>query len=562
MTQNDEAIDAIGQLDHERANEYLVFGPPGTGKSTHLTRQIQRAAARFGDEAVLCTSFSRAAAAELVSRDLPIPKNAVGTLHAHCYRALGNPDIAEANVDEWNREQPNLAISGQRAGGRMEGEESKLDDDSETEKMGDLLLGELCRYRARRTPRAAWPVRLLEFEKRWRAYKDEYDLFDFTDLIETCLRDVRIAPGRPSVIFADESQDFTRLEFDLVRRWGQNAEYFVCAGDDDQTIFSFSGASPDAMLDNDLPESHKIVLKQSYRVPRAVQAAAEKVIKTVGRRQTKEYRPRDEEGSVGRLFEGTWRNPDALLIDAEKHLAEGRTVMFLASCAYMLHPLCRALRAAGIPFANRYRISNGNWNPLRRDARGSAANRVMSLLAAHPGADSGKVAWNIGEIALWSEWMEAKGALKRGAKKRLTDSDHGRVAYMEDLIEIFEEKALDELIGAMEGSVDALLGWWRSRLSVSCRPRAEFALAMAARGGIEALCAEPMVTVGTIHSVKGGQADVVYLIPDLSRSGWSEYERRGESRDSVTRLVYVGMTRARERLVWCPQVSPMAVTQQ
>ena len=34
-------------------------------------------------------------------------------------------------------------------------------------------------------------------------------------------------------------------------------------GDDDQTIFSFTGASPDAILDPDIPDDHKIILKQS-----------------------------------------------------------------------------------------------------------------------------------------------------------------------------------------------------------------------------------------------------------------------------------------------------------
>ncbi len=94
------ALDGIGAQDHSVTAEYRIFGPPGTGKTTNLTRQIRRAVERFGPDSVLVTSFSRTAAAELAGRDLPISPDRIGTLHSHCYRALGAPEIAEANVAE------------------------------------------------------------------------------------------------------------------------------------------------------------------------------------------------------------------------------------------------------------------------------------------------------------------------------------------------------------------------------------------------------------------------------------------------------------------------------
>jgi superfamily I DNA/RNA helicase len=71
---------------------------------------------------------------------------------------------------------------------------------------------------------------------------------------------------------------------------------------------------------------------------------------------------------------------------------------------------------------------------------------------------------------------------------------------------------------------------------------------------------QPRVVVGTIHSVKGGQADVVYLFPDLSQAGAAQYERSGAPHDSVIRLFYVGATRARETLYICQRETGMAVT--
>ena len=65
------------------------------------------------------------------------------------------------------------------------------------------------------------------------------------------------------------------MQLNLVRKWGDRAEYFIIAGDDDQTIYTFTGATPDAFLDPDIPDDHKIILKQSYRVPRAVHGLAD-----------------------------------------------------------------------------------------------------------------------------------------------------------------------------------------------------------------------------------------------------------------------------------------------
>ena len=71
---------------------------------------------------------------------------------------------------------------------------------------------------------------------------------------------------------------------------------------------------------------------------------------------------------------------------------------------------------------------------------------------------------------------------------------------------------------------------------------------------------DPRVVVGTIHSVKGGEADVVYLFPDLSRAGDAQYRVTGAPRDSVIRVFYVGATRARETLYICQPEGAMAIS--
>lgn len=551
-----DRVEQIADAGTADTREFRIFGPPGTGKTTNVSRQIRRAVERFGRESVLVTSFSRTAAAELAGRDLPISPDRIGTLHSHCYRALGAPEIAEANVEEWNRENPHLKITPVRKLGRIDGDESSEDDDQEME--GDRWLRDVNRYRGMMIQPEWWPVNLRAFEARWRQYKAAHGLLDFCDLIDTALRDVPFAPRHPSVIFADEAQDLNRMQLTLIRRWGERANYFILAADDDQAIMTFTGASPEAVLDPDIPDEHKIVLKQSYRVPRAVHAAADRLIRQVTRRQEKIYLPRPADG-VCTYASGAWRSPEYwILKTAMEHLERGQTVMFLASCSYLLRPVIQVLRKNGIPFHNPYRKANGFWNPLRVGRRGSAASRVLALLTAHPGIGEAHRLWTHGDLALWAEWVVSKGILKHGVKKRLQATDPEQPVSIETLDDLFEPGALDELLACFEGDQRTLLHWWQHRLTADVGKRAEFPAQIAASHGPRALVDPPRVIVGTIHSVKGGEADVVFLFPDLSQAGDAAYQRFGPPRDAVVRTFYVGMTRAREVLYIADRASAAA----
>jgi superfamily I DNA/RNA helicase len=97
-------------------------------------------------------------------------------------------------------------------------------------------------------------------------------------------------------------------------------------------------------------------------------------------------------------------------------------------------------------------------------------------------------------------------------------------------------------------------------MSAEYYARTQFPASVVAQRGLQTLIEDPHVVVGTIHSVKGGQADVVYLFPDLSRAGDGHYQRFGPDRDSIIRLFYVGATRARETLYVCEAAGPTALS--
>lgn len=241
----------------------------------------------------------------------------------------------------------------------------------------------------------------------------------------------------------------------------------------DQTIYSWCGATPEAVLDPEIPEDHKIILKQSYRVPRAVNAVANRLIHQVARRQEKAYLPRPEDGLFLRLSQGGYKSPEYwILKTATEHLERGQTVMFLASCAYMLQPVVAVLRKRGIPFHNQYRKANGFWNPLRHGRKGSSVNRILSLLVAHPEFGEGHHEWTHGDVKSWVECLYSKGLLRTGAKAMLEETDEAKPVTLHRLDEIFEPAAMESLLAAFEGDYRQLLGWWRQRVTATFHARA------------------------------------------------------------------------------------------
>ena len=149
--------------------------------------------------------------------------------------------------------------------------------------------------------------------------------------------------------------------------------------------------------------------------------------------------------------------------------------------------------------------------------------------------------------------------MKNSAAEVLRCADGRQATTLDDLATIFEPGALASLRTAFDGDCQSLLKWWRSRVAPGFQNRIQFPAAIAATLGPRALLEDPRVIVGTIHSVKGGEADVVYLFPDLSQAGDAQYRVAGSPRDSVIRVFYVGATRARETLYICQRETGMAI---
>jgi superfamily I DNA/RNA helicase len=311
-------------------------------------------------------------------------------------------------------------------------------------------------------------------------------------------------------------------------------------------IYSFKGCAPDAFLNPPLSDEAKVILEQSYRLPQAVLDYSQAWVQRLSVREPKAVRARDAEGEVTYNYGATWKYPEPLLPALDEALAQVRRVMVLTTCGYMLSPLLRALRDRGYPFHNPYVRHQTRWNPLGGGRGDASLLRLRAYLRPSPELWGEHCSmWRGVDLVQWAGILRAKGNLHRGMKKRLKDelAEDERILSIEELRHYLTDEALGH-------ALDLDLEWLLEAVEPARRKTLEYPCHVVAMRGAETLLHTPRIVVGTVHSVKGGEADTVFLFPDLSRAGMESY-LGAEGREAVIRTMYVGMTRARERLVLC-----------
>jgi DNA helicase-2/ATP-dependent DNA helicase PcrA len=533
-----------------------VWGPPGTGKTTYLAQRVRATVAEHGPDSLLLASFSTTSAKEIASRfasDGVAARPAdsmIGTLHSHAYRTLSHPSVAldPRILADWNTTvEPELKITPDtRRSGGSSGDSGSLGIAPELAHTGDELIGALDRLRAGMVDRDDWPANVRGFAERWEAWKREVGAVDYTDMIYMALQmalDGVAAPGRPSYLIVDEAQDMTPLEVALALAWGRLASKLVLGMDDDQAINRWRGGDPEPLLNlyGDGVSDH--VLDRSYRVPEAVRVVAEQWVRRLSHRRDKAYHSRLDD--AGFVVPGVaYHVPESLHSTAliDKVLVEtdaGRTVMIIASCNYMLERLIENLRERGVPFHNPFRPGEQRWNPLgapTREGAMSTSERIRRYLALT------ERDWTGADIQAWVELVKlADAGMVRGAKTAIAHFPPNDPVPYEQVAALFTDS--DALALATEPDPAFLeRALLKGKIDV-----ARYPLQLARNHGAAALDQKPQVVIGTIHSVKGAAADVVYVSPDISAAAAKNMSTRAGA-DEAIRLFYVAMTRAYEEL--------------
>ena len=532
--------------------QYRVIGPPGTGKTTYLVRQVERAVKAYGLMAVRVVSFTKAAA-KVVTGRLGVSDDHVGTLHHFGHLALQRHQtvrgIADtvAGVRAWNefcgRPEFVLKDTGASSADEITG------DMTPGTGVGDATFRAMNSIRSVHGSKCGEFMRPMEkaFWERWTQFKDKFNFVDFADMVEKTF-DLKLPfPGDPMCIFVDEAQDFTRIQWQLVRFWGEKASTFVTVGDPDQVLYGWCGVEVEDFYDP--PEAKEMVLSKSFRVPKAVHELAVGWIRQTPGRKDIQYEPTGEQGEIS-LGHPSMKETGKLSQEVFEASQDG-SVAVLVTARYMLDGLLNELKACGIPFHNPYRPAEKAWNPTQ-----SKAFDCVRALGRY--SEGGQLTWLDIELIcgfLDSEKCGFTHGFKAHVKSMAEGNDGDKPVFdgADGFVNGLGSWApRHTLMGIAIGDLD----WLREHCLDSKKNALVYPIAVATQGDINEV---PRVLVGNIHSVKGGEADCVFLCPDLSWSAFAAWEQCGREADEIRRVFYVGMTRARRSLRIMNAATRMAV---
>ena len=482
---------------------HKIFGPPGAGKTTYLLNRVeQELEAGVSSVRIGYFSFTRKAANE--ARDRAIAKfpnlNAktdfpyFRTLHSlafHCLAVKADMIMQPEHYREFAA-QVGIEIS------------VGTEDDVDLAKADNPILNEINLARIRGADlrqhynQSGLDIEWHHFEfveRSYRHYKRSKDLLDFTDLLEMVVTEHDRLPAL-EVLIVDEAQDLSRLQWQMVEILASKAKRTFLAGDDDQAVFTWAGADVKSFLSF---QGHITVLDQSYRVPSTVHALADKIVHRIRERQPKEWKARDFEGEVKTYY----RFEDVALND--------EPWLIMAATNYMLNPIHEWLKASGLIF-ERGGVPSISPKMVEAVVHWEALRRGEEIIGAHV-ADIYKYLG--GEFVARGHRTFKGGDPQRFYSLEALTKDHGLLGqpiWHEALTRIPEDKR------------DYLIAVLRRKTKLSSAGR---------------------IKLSTIHGAKGGEADNVLLLMDLSPKFAKEYAVNG---DNVHRLFYVGVTRAKKAL--------------
>jgi DNA helicase-2/ATP-dependent DNA helicase PcrA len=295
----------------------LILSGAGTGKSSVLVARIQHILQHgTPPESIMAISFTNKAANEIklrLERQLQDSVSGMwlGTFHSLCFKILVMhiktkfkviSQSQQTSIIKRLMESKNVEIDAKKVIGFINAKKDKALRAIESEDMFEQLY--------------------LAYEK----HCTENATMDFGELL---LRSYELLRENPKLllhyqnkfdyVLVDECQDTNKIQFDFLKLLTMPKQNLFIVGDDDQSIYGFRGAVVENMttFQSDYPNHELVKLEQNYRCSKTILDAANKVIGNNKQRMNKVLRTENAMGDKITLFSANDDEKEASYIASE-----------------------------------------------------------------------------------------------------------------------------------------------------------------------------------------------------------------------------------------------------
>ena len=545
MLSADQILDALDPEQREVAltttGPVCVLAGAGTGKTRAITHRIAYGVrtGTFAPTSVLAVTFTARAAGEMRTRlrQLGVEGVQARTFHSAALRQLGffwpkvvggtPPQLMEHKASAVAEAAQRLSLEVDRLAVRdLAGEVewakvSLVEPDDYVRAATSTRRPEVAGYSHQTVARL-----LVEYEK----VKSTRSVIDFEDvllLLAAMLHDHRDVAEQVRSQYrrfvVDEFQDVSPLQKFLLDQWLGGRKELCVVGDPAQTIYSFTGATPHHLLHftREYPSAKVVKLVRDYRSTPQVVGLANQVLATRGRRSESleliAQRPAgppvsytaypDDDGEAEGIAQRVAR-----LVEAGTPASE---IAVLYRTNAQSEAFEQALSSAGIG----YIVRGGEQFFRRRDVREGIAVLRAAVRQADPDEAMPEQVRDALRDVGWAETPPSA----RGAVRERWDAMAALVSLADDLTAELATSGRDATLSDLVTELD-------ERAAAQHAPIVDG------------------VTLATLHAAKGLEWDAVFLaglseglMPiSLAETDAAVAEER--------RLLYVGVTRAREHL--------------
>ncbi len=439
--------------------------------------------------------------------------------------------------------------------------------------------------------------------ERYQALLREANALDFDDLLMETVRLLDQHPpilekyqGRYVYLMVDEYQDTNRAQYVLVRQLAAQRRNLFVVGDNDQSIYAWRGADIRNILqfEDDYPEAQVILLEQNYRSTQAILDVAQAVIREgAQRKHVKQLWTENGAGVQVAIHEGYDQNDESGWVADEIARLVASGEYHLGDCAvmYRTNAQSRVLEEALMLRGLRYQIIGGTRFYERKEVKDVLAylrlvhnpfdsislGRVLNVPPRGIGTRTEETLnrWStelgvpvyqaLRELATEEVQSPFNGRTRNALLAFLQTVDeliavrqqHNLVALIDTVLERMQfREALEREHGPEEGTErwDNLMELRNVATDYINLPLetqlATFLEEVALVADIDVLDAEKnAITCITLHQAKGLEYPVVFLLG--LEEGLLPHNRSIDEKDKLEeerRLLYVGATRARQRL--------------